>query len=474
MVLFRVLPPKSEPDQQGRRRLVAGIVGSLAAWLAGCDARQLTDAASEPVSVTNFPLSHQKGKRYLSDALGRPFLIHGDVAWSIAGQLTDAEIELYLDNRQAKGFNTILFNAPEPYYTSQSPPYNNVDGVAPFSPMPDFSQPNEPYWARVDRIVNGAKARGIVCMINPAYLGYPGGMDGWAKEIAAASESQLKTYGVFLAERYRQQNVIWCMGGDRDESILIKKQWNVASGIRTVRPDDIICAHPLADRVNADDAYTYWSSAAGFSLNAIYGYETSGFFVYELAAQAYDRPGPLPFVGFEFKYENAAGADAAMLRRQSYGSILAGACGQFFGNLPIWHFDSPRWSSETYPGNWKTNLDSAGANDQRYVKRLFSSLDWWKLIPKPDASLVTSNLGTGRNRLYPALASDASFAAIYVPHRQYVSIAMSSLRPNRVRARLYDPKRGIYAPAAGSPFGNSGIAHIWAPGEGVLVLDEAL
>lgn len=460
---------------RGRRRLLSSIVGASALGLVGCDNndrhRPLVDLA-HPQSAVRFPLSWQNGKRYLSDALGRPFLIHGDTAWSIAGQLTDAEIELYLNNRQAKGFNAILFSAPEAYYTSHEPSYNNVDGVAPFSPMADFSQPNEPYWTRVDRIVNGAKARGMACVVNPAYLGYPGGMDGWAKEVAAAPDSQLQAYGVFLAKRYTQGNIIWCLGGDRDERALIDKQWNVVIGIRSVRDSDIVCAHPLADMVNADDAFTYWSEKPGFSLNAIYGYETSGFFVYSLAAQAYQRP--FPFIGFEFKYENAAGASAMMLRRQSYGSLLSGACGQIFGNLPIWHFDSHRWPSETYRGTWKTNLDSLGANEQRYVKDLFSAFDWWKLTPRPDASLVTSSLGNGRTRIYPALAEDGSFAVIYVPGSQYVSIAMSSLRSHRVRARLFDPMRGIYFPAPGSPFKNSGIAHVWTTGERVIVLDEAL
>jgi hypothetical protein len=460
---------------RGRRRLLSGFVGTCAIGLAGCDSKQRELVELPPAqSPVQFPLSFQRGQRYLSDAVGRPFLIHGDTAWSIVGQLTDADIELYLDNRQAKGFNAILFSAPEAYYTSHDPSYHNVDGVAPFSPMPDFAQPNDPYWARVDRIVNGAKARGIVCMINPAYLGYPGGMDGWAKEVASASDSQLLAYGVFLANRYTQGNIIWCMGGDRDESALIKKQWNIVSGIRTVRTDDIISAHPLADTVNADDAYTYWSHASGFSLNAIYGYETSGFFVYSLATQAYSRPGPVPFLGFEFKYENSAGATGMMLRRQSYGSILSGACGQFFGNLPVWHFGSPRWRNEPYPGTWKTNLDSVGANEQRYVRRLFSGFDWWKLTPKADASLVTSDLGSGRTRLYPAVASDGSFAAIYVPQAQHVSIAMSSLHPPALRARLYDPRRGVFLPVAGSPFKNTGIAHIWTGGERVIVLDEAI
>jgi hypothetical protein len=263
------------------------------------------------------------------------------------------------------------------------------------------------------------------------------------------------------------------MGGDRDDAELVTRQWNIVTGIRSVRTTDIVCAHPLADDTNADDAYTYWSGKTGFTLNTIYGYETVGFYVYLLAMQAYGRPGPMPFLGFEFKYENSEGVTLAMLRRQSYGSILSGACGQFFGNLPMWHFDSPNWSLERYRGNWKTNLNSIGASQQQYVKSLFTAFDWWKLMPRPDASLVTSNLGSGAMRLYPALARDGSFAMVYVPQGQHVSISMSSLTPPLVRARLYDPTRGTYGPVPGSPFASSGTSDIWTGGEAVVVLDAA-
>ena len=60
-----------------------------------------------------FPLSVGPGERYLVDAAGRPFLIHGDTAWSLIAQLTREDVELYLDDRRARGFNTILVNLIE-------------------------------------------------------------------------------------------------------------------------------------------------------------------------------------------------------------------------------------------------------------------------------------------------------------------------------------------------------------------------
>src|SRR5262249_17993157 len=37
-----------------------------------------------------FPLRTEPGRRYLVDAVGRPFLLHGDTAWSLIAQLSRA------------------------------------------------------------------------------------------------------------------------------------------------------------------------------------------------------------------------------------------------------------------------------------------------------------------------------------------------------------------------------------------------
>lgn len=413
---------------------------------------------------------HASGRYLLRD--GSPFLLHGDTCWSIVGQLTNAEIDTYLDDREGKGFNALLLSAPEAYYTSQTPSYNNVDGVAPFTTMSpvDFASPNNTYWNRVDYLVDEALARGMVCIINPAYVGW-NWSDGWGNDVDAESAADLQTYGAFLANRYDQGNVIWCVGGDRSGTTGERdKQWNIITGIRSVRTTDIITGHP--DNPD-DDAFAYWGGYTGFSLNAAYTYESSGDYVYEECATAYGRSGPVPFIYFEGQYDGASGSSDALQRRQSYGGILSGACGQIYGNNPVWHFESPNWG-ESYSGTWETNLDTTAATEQTYVKALFAAKEWWKLAPSTGTALVSSSLSTGASRLYPALASDGTFAMIYVPSSQTVTCVMSAMSPSSVRVRLYDPTAGTYSTVSGSPFANSGTQNIATGGERIIVLDSNL
>lgn len=437
--------------------------------------RHATRSGTVPAAI--FPLAVHGGGRYLIDAQSAPFLVHGDTAWSIVGQLTNAQIDQYLGNRKSKGVNLVLLNAPEPYWTSQTPVYNNVDGVAPFGTMgpADWTDPVEAYWQRLDRIVNTCKAQGMACLINPCYSGYEADGHGWLNDIDAASTGDLQTYGAWLANRYTQGNIIWSMGGDLEAAASTRrtKQWNIVTGIRSVRTTDIITAHHL-QAGGGDDAYTYWGGGGftGFNLNWMYGWEELGDYMYEMGTIAYGRS--MPFLGAEFQYEQEGGPPAIgveQLRRQSYGSMLSGACGQIFGNSPIWHFESPN-APYSYSGTWQSNLESTGSLQQQYVRQLFIAYEWWKLEPKTDTSLVTTSLGTNAARIYPARASDGSFAMIYTPNVNF-TVAMSQLSPSSVRGRWYDPTSGAYTIASGSPYANSGTQAFTAIGERVLVLDAA-
>jgi len=419
-----------------------------------------------------FPLSIHSSGRYLIDVAGNPFFVHGDSGWSAVGMLSDAQIDQYVDNRAAKGFTLILIEAPVIEYTTNGNEIN-VDGVAPFTVMtPNWNWTlNNTYWARVDRLVNRCKLNGMAVLINPAYFGYNGaaGTDGCMAEITAASAPTLQAYGAALATRYNQGNVIWSMGGDWPGTVTERdKQWNIVTGMRTVRTTDLITAHPASSQ----RSFTYWEGYTGYNLHWAYAYESlDAAYAYNEVAAAYGNAPTRPTIFGEGLYENSATGTLAMLRRQSYGGILGGACGQIYGNNPVWHFQSPQWA-EPYTGTWQTNMDSTGATEQTYVKALFSAYSWWKLQPRTDTSLVTSALSSGASRVVPALASDGTFAMIYVPSSQTVTVNTTALTGVvNVRIRLYNPTSGAYTTVVASEAKTTARA-IPTGGERVIVIDS--
>ena len=414
-----------------------------------------------------FPLSVASSGRYLQDALAAPFFVHGDACWSIEVQLTRTQIDTYLNDRQTKGFTALVFEAMEHYFSDNTPVWSNREGNTPFTDMADFSTTNESYWQLVDYIVAGAKARDMVCIINPAYAGWQGGSEGWNTTTQAQNATQLQNYGTFLANRYGSSgNVIWCLGGDYAGGTTVQdKQWNIVTGIRSVTPNALITAH--GDRT--ESAYSQWNGYTGFNLNNIYTDGTE----YGYAATEYARSPVMPFILFEGYYENYQGTyTAADCRRQAYTSLLSGACGHIYGNAPVWDFGSAASSTGGVTAAL-THLSDTGTVQMGYVKELFTAYSWWLLQPKTDTSLVTGSLGTGTSRICPAKSSDSNFAMVWVPSSQSVTVNMATMAPSSVRVRLYNTTTGAFTTVAGSPFANSGTQSIATGGERIVVLDAA-
>ncbi len=95
----------SDPNQalRTRRRLLAETFWVATAALLCRDGTAIAETVAPPSSAAwpkaAFPLGIPAGKRYLEDAAGQPFLIHGDTAWSLIAQLAREDAEAYLQDR---------------------------------------------------------------------------------------------------------------------------------------------------------------------------------------------------------------------------------------------------------------------------------------------------------------------------------------------------------------------------------------
>ena len=137
------------------------------------------------LSSAVFPLVVSADRRNLVDASGRPFLIQGDSAWSLAAELSKEDTIRYLDDREQRGFNTILFSVIEAAFTHHSPPWTNAEGDVPFADMNDWTTANDSYFAHVDWLLRELEARGMLALAVPAYIGYDCGSQGWCEQMFA-------------------------------------------------------------------------------------------------------------------------------------------------------------------------------------------------------------------------------------------------------------------------------------------------
>jgi hypothetical protein len=362
-------------------------------------------------------------RRFFRTSEGFPIWLHGDTPWSLIVQFTQAQIVTILDKRAAQGFNAIQFNAIEHHFSDQSPAYRTVEGYDPFTTMTDFgSTPVANYWNKVKFAIREARRRGMVCLMNPAYWGYGGGGEGWWSEINAEVAGDLQTYGAWLANNITDENVLWCFGGDwpGGSSADRDKQWNIVTGMRSVRTDQFITAHNTR---SDSDAYSTWGpSYAGFNLNNSYTDND----VQPEAATAYSRG--LPFVMIEATYEQTAVFTGPQARVESWQAAMSGACGAFYGQTPFWAGGAVIISGGAGAAATIANdMDVIGAQTLAHLASFMRSAPWWKMAPSTGTGLVTSSLFSGAGRTCPMLATDGTFAAIFTNFSSSTTVNMGAM-----------------------------------------------
>lgn len=148
--------------------------------------------------------------RYLEFENGEPFFYLGDTAWELIHRLSRDEVDLYLGNRAEKRF-TIIQTVILAQMGGQEVP--NANGDLPLIDN-DPAKPNESYFKHVDYIVNRANELGMFVGLLPTWGSY------W-KQLGEEptymfDTEKARAYGSFLGKRYRNANLIWILGGDKN------------------------------------------------------------------------------------------------------------------------------------------------------------------------------------------------------------------------------------------------------------------
>lgn len=403
------------------------------------------------ISSCNFSWSkslkvNQNG-RFLEYDDGSPFFYLGDTAWELFHRLNREEADTYLANRAKKGFTVI-----QAVVLAER---DGLDEPNPYGALPlknkDPQKPNEAYFQHVDYIVRQAENLGLIIGMLPTWGKY------WSfnnpKQVIFTEENA-HTYGKFLGERYKNNSIIWILGGDHN--IHTEKERKIieamALGLRT--GDDgrhLITFHPRGPGLSSDylhdaewlDFNMFQSSHGGHDHdNGLFAEHDYALNPPKPTLDGEPRYETLP-VGFYFVGTNPQDRfDDYDCRQAAYWSLLAGACGHTYGHNSIWQMWSPGRApiiSAAIP--WNVALDHPGAFQMGLVRRLFESRPYQKLVP--NQSMIKAGPTTGGAKIRAALADDGLFAFIYSPRGEQFSIDKGVIKGKRVSEIWFDPRYGI-------------------------------
>ncbi|WP_395750450.1 DUF4038 domain-containing protein [Prosthecobacter sp.] len=388
--------------------------------------------------------------RHLETADGKPFFLLGDTAWELFHRLTREEAELYLKNRAAKGFNTVLAVALAEYEFDQP----NAYGEMPLESN-DPTKPREAYFQHVDWIVNKAESLGLYTALLPTWG------DKWNKKWGKGPEiftpENAATYCEWLAKRYKDKPIIWILGGDRSVDNDAQRAIIRAMAAGLIKGDGgrhLITFHPKGGANSSD----YWPDEPWLDFHMFQsGHAQRAKANYDMNAKNLALPALKPTLDGEPCYEDhpvrglmkdkkpTEWFDDYDVRRAAWWSVLSSACGHVYGTHSIWQFHdlTMRKAQTDARTPWQQALDLPGAAQMGVMKNFIEDLDWTKLR-RNDSFLLNSPSGT--NPPMCAVATDGSFAVVYVPDAQTTSIAPDfgklSFKPAEMEATSMDPATG--------------------------------
>ncbi len=362
-----------------------------------------------------------------------------------------------------------MVNLIERRFSANAP--NTIANVPPFTTPGRFTTPNESYFAHADAVISYAGQKGITVLLNPLYLGWECGSQGWCPEVQASSLSDMRSWGRYVGNRYRSfPNIIWLIGADVNPITygVDAKLLEMVAGIREFDTVHLMTAHNNPG-TSAQDT---WNGAAWLDLNTVYHYGITE--LLGMTHEEYTRPNALPLFMLESAYENSNSSTAASLRQQAYSATLwGGTLGSIFGNCPLWSLGFN--AGYCAVADWRAQLGAVGSVEFGHFVSLMRSRRFWLMAPDHSRSVMTAGFGSGATVAVAARASDGSGIVAYIPTQRQVTIAMSGITDagGQARSSWYNPRTG-QTTLIGT-YSNTGTRNFTPPdsNDWVLVIDAA-
>lgn len=382
------------------------------------------------------PIQVSDNGRYFVDQDGKPFFWLGDTQWELFRSFTPEEAEMILENRRAKGFTIIQVmltgtgDGTKPNLIGHKPWLHN-----------DPSIPNEDYFRNVDAILQLGYQKGLVFVLGVFHQ----------VQTSHITPANARAYAKWIAKRYRDMpNIIWTMY-PKAEQEFVPVLRELAAGLQEGdEGKHVICVHP--DPSPASSSFIHNESWLSFNMIQTWAYYD---LICEMVTSDYRLTPAKPAVMAEGAYEGGAEygfpVTPLMVRRQAYWSYLSG------GHHSYGHNDCWR----VLP-TWGTALDAPGAYQMGVLKKLFTDLQWWKLVP--DQSIFAENCSEHVCLNAAARSCCGDWVMAYLGSPTAVSINMSKITASDVVSALWvDPMSGSQMEIGSYP--NTGTRSFSPPNE---------
>ena len=407
------------------------------------------------------------------------FFYMADTAWELFHRCSKEESEMYLKDRKTKGFNVIQTVVLAEIDGLNTP---NAEGEKPFKNNNQL-KPNEAYFKHVDWVINKAEELGMYIAVLPTWG------DKWRKQwgdgpVVFDTADKARDYGKWLGKRYKNQaNIIWVMGGDRNPITpeFLKINRAMAEGVKEGdQGKHLMTFHPGGGHSSSE----WFHNDTWLDFNMLQtGHSNINPQVYKNVGYDYNLEQVKPCLNGEPQYEDISVGFTDLnqrfvaydVRQAAYWSVLAGAFGHTYGNNNIWQMWTPKSNpvlNARIP--WYEAIHQPGGLQMGYVRRLFESRPFLKMIP--NQGILADVYGQNKDEIRAASDSDNSFVIVYTPYGNPIHLKLEKFAAETINGYWYNPREALSQKI--EPFANTQQVKSFVPPSSgartdwVLVLDD--
>lgn len=358
--------------------------------------------------------------RHLEHASGKPFFWQGDTAWEIAWKSTEDQVDAYIADRRAKGYNAV-------YLVVQSHQYlydwgvENRDRNLMFLDH-DYSKINPLYFDYLDKVITKINQADMVAVVVPLWAALTEVHHDPEVHGRFLTKEQSINLARYVGARYAGHNVAWIIGGDNKYDTDEKRTFwadfaevlHDASGrqhLRTVHPDGYMASFDYFDFDTPWIDFHMYHSSHLQSSKASWLLGWRGWQASPAKPVINGEPAFEDIPAYFWQQDSTIRISAYDVRQAAWESFLSGGLmGVTYGANGVWQWHVPDMEASHIPQDYVIeSLQLPGSSQVEMVRNHFEDTNWWELVPDPE--LATSS----NEDIVPIGATLDRKAWVYVP-----------------------------------------------------------